>query len=306
MLTTHDDPARAVVDRRRRASSRDGRARAAQLHARRARDHALHQRAHRAQGRASPGSSPPPASRDTLEIGRERKFELYDLAIAKPEPLVPRDLRLEVAERIERRRHACAGRSTARELAARARAPRRGRRGRRSPWCSSTPTRTRATRPRRRGSSPSAIREIFTTASHEVAPEIREFERASTTVANAYIKPLAHRYLGAHGAPARRAADPGAAPPDALERRAHPRGRGAARAGADARVRPRRRRARRRLLRPRGQRRATCSPSTWAAPPPSSRSSTAASRSPPTASRRRARSGSSRAAGCPSASRRSS
>src|SRR4029077_15963484 len=30
---------------------------------------------------------------DTLEIGRERKFELYDLNIAKPEPLVPRNLR---------------------------------------------------------------------------------------------------------------------------------------------------------------------------------------------------------------------
>ena len=28
---------------------------------------------------------------DTLEIGRERKFELYDLNIAKPEPLVPRN-----------------------------------------------------------------------------------------------------------------------------------------------------------------------------------------------------------------------
>lgn len=38
--------------------------------------------------------------RDTLEIGRERKFELYDLDIAKPEPLVPRNLRLEVTERM--------------------------------------------------------------------------------------------------------------------------------------------------------------------------------------------------------------
>ena len=37
---------------------------------------------------------------DTLEIGRERKFELYDLNIAKPEPLVPRHLRLEVTERM--------------------------------------------------------------------------------------------------------------------------------------------------------------------------------------------------------------
>src|SRR5205085_5510961 len=33
------------------------------------------------------------------------------------------------------------------------------------------------------------------TTSHEVAAEIREFERASTAAANAYIKPLAHRYL---------------------------------------------------------------------------------------------------------------
>src|SRR4029079_18118154 len=39
--------------------------------------------------------------RDTLEIARERKFELYDLAIARPEPLVPRDRRLEVAERVK-------------------------------------------------------------------------------------------------------------------------------------------------------------------------------------------------------------
>ena len=38
-------------------------------------------------------------------------------------------------------------------------------------------------------------RGVAVTTSHEVAPEIREFERASTAVANAYIKPLAHRYL---------------------------------------------------------------------------------------------------------------
>ena len=33
-----------------------------------------------------------------------------------------------------------------------------------------------------------------------MAPEIREYERASTTVANAYIKPLAQQYLDADGA----------------------------------------------------------------------------------------------------------
>ena len=38
--------------------------------------------------------------RDNLEIGRERKFSLYDIAIRKPESLVPRDLRREVPERL--------------------------------------------------------------------------------------------------------------------------------------------------------------------------------------------------------------
>ena len=38
--------------------------------------------------------------RDTLEIGRERKYELYDIRIVKPAPLVPRRLRLEVPERM--------------------------------------------------------------------------------------------------------------------------------------------------------------------------------------------------------------
>ena len=38
--------------------------------------------------------------RDAVEIGRERKFELYDVFISKPDPLVPRNLRAEVPERI--------------------------------------------------------------------------------------------------------------------------------------------------------------------------------------------------------------
>ena len=38
--------------------------------------------------------------RDTLEIGRERKYELYDIKIVKPAPLVPRRWRLEVPERM--------------------------------------------------------------------------------------------------------------------------------------------------------------------------------------------------------------
>src|SRR5262245_32329237 len=37
--------------------------------------------------------------RDVLEIGRERKYDLYDIDIELPPPLVPRDMRLEATER---------------------------------------------------------------------------------------------------------------------------------------------------------------------------------------------------------------
>src|SRR6185312_14852860 len=36
---------------------------------------------------------------------------------------------------------------------------------------------------------------LFVSASYRIAREIREYERTSTTVANAYVQPLASRYL---------------------------------------------------------------------------------------------------------------
>ena len=41
---------------------------------------------------------------------------------------------------------------------------------------------------------------VHVVASHEVAPEFREYERASTTVADAYLGPVTARYFGAIGA----------------------------------------------------------------------------------------------------------
>ena len=38
--------------------------------------------------------------RDSLEIAYEHRFEQYDLYMERPEPLIPRDLRLEVTERL--------------------------------------------------------------------------------------------------------------------------------------------------------------------------------------------------------------
>src|SRR5690606_29879050 len=40
--------------------------------------------------------------RDILEMGTEQRYDIYDLFLGFPEPLVPRDRRLEVPERIDR------------------------------------------------------------------------------------------------------------------------------------------------------------------------------------------------------------
>ena len=133
--------------------------------------------------------------RDTLEIGRERKYELYDIKIVKPRPLVPRHLRLEVPERLN------ADGSVHRAL-------------------DETVLLDAASRLVDGGATSLAITFLHSyanpvherralevlehrfprlalSASIDVAPEIREYERTSTTVCNAYVKPLAERYLSA-------------------------------------------------------------------------------------------------------------
>ena len=132
---------------------------------------------------------------DTLEIGRERKFELYDLNISKPEPLVPRDLRLEVGERT-RADGSIARKLDTREVTARART-----------LVDAGVTSIAVVflhayaNPGHEAQAAAGVARahprVAVTTSHEVAPEIREYERASTTVANAYIKPLARTYLDA-------------------------------------------------------------------------------------------------------------
>src|ERR1700704_3590444 len=97
-LTTHDDPARGVmagIDRLLRESAIAPAHIGRLVHATTLFSNALIER----KG-APPGLIPTAGFRDTLEIGRERKYELYDIRIVKPAPLVPRHLRLEVPERM--------------------------------------------------------------------------------------------------------------------------------------------------------------------------------------------------------------
>jgi N-methylhydantoinase A len=191
VLTTHDDPARAVAAGV-AALFRDGAVDPARVsrvvHATTLFTNALIERKGAVTGLITTAGFA-----DTLEIGRERKFDLYDIDIEKPEPLVPRQLRLEVNERVRADGRVRQALDTAGVLA---RAKTLAGRG----VTSIAVVFLHAyANPKHERQAARAIAQRFpamaVTASHEVAPEIREFERASTAVANAYIKPLARRYL---------------------------------------------------------------------------------------------------------------
>ncbi len=133
--------------------------------------------------------------RDVLEIGRERKYDLYDIHLEMPEPLVPRALRREVRERLSPRGEVetpLAIDDVVAEADALVAA-----------GCTSIAIAFlhAYANPAHEQRAAAAVAErhptVFVTTSHEVAAEIREYERLSTTVANAYVKPLAERYLGA-------------------------------------------------------------------------------------------------------------
>ncbi len=193
VLTTHDDPARAVAAG---VAALLGRERVPPgeftrvVHATTLFTNALIERRGAVTGLLTTAGFA-----DTLEIGRERKFELYDLNIVKPEPLVPRDRRLEVAERT-RADGSIMKTLDARQLTAQAR-----RLAEVGVTSIAIVFLHAYANPRHEAQAAALLArrhpKIAVTTSHEVAPEIREYERASTTVANAYVKPLARQYLTA-------------------------------------------------------------------------------------------------------------
>ena len=131
--------------------------------------------------------------RDVLEIGRQQRPDLYDLSIVRPEPIVPRDLRFELTERVG------ADGQVVTAL---------------------DPAEVRDLVPRLRAAGAEAIAVVFLfsylhpaherlvgeiladgldlpiTLSSDVLPEFREYERTSTTVICSALRPVIGRYLG--------------------------------------------------------------------------------------------------------------
>ena len=129
--------------------------------------------------------------RDVLEIGRQTRPKLYDLRVQKVPPLVPRSERVEVLERLNERGEvlialdedsleaalktlqAAGVESIAISLL----------------FSFANPQHERMVAEAARSTG------VYVSASCEVLPEFREYERTSTVVLNAYVGPLIDRYL---------------------------------------------------------------------------------------------------------------
>lgn len=130
---------------------------------------------------------------DVLEIARERKYELYDLFIEMPKPIVPRPWRREAKERLAPDGRVETALDVEAALAEVADLVKQGVESLAICFLHSyaNPAHERA--------MAAAVAERFQhlsiSLSSDIAPEIREYSRASTTVANAYVRPLAEVYL---------------------------------------------------------------------------------------------------------------
>jgi N-methylhydantoinase A len=131
--------------------------------------------------------------RDVIAMGNESRYDQYDLNIVLPEPLVPRYLRLPIPERLDNEGNILLPLDTA---AVRAVIPVLQREGVESIAVGFLHAFVNPVHERRvRDILAEALPDIPISLSSEVSPEMREWERFSTTVANAYVQPLMARYL---------------------------------------------------------------------------------------------------------------
>lgn len=132
--------------------------------------------------------------RDVIEIGRELRYDIYDLGAEYPDPIVPRELRGELPERVDYRGEVLLAprdedieriildlkRQGARAIAV----------------CLLHSFRNSAHEERVRTIASKVAPELSISLSSEVIAEIREYERVVATVLNAYVMPMVGDYLG--------------------------------------------------------------------------------------------------------------
>ena len=131
--------------------------------------------------------------RDALEIGRERRYDIYDISLENPEPLVPRYLRREVDERLDNTGQVVTPLDADDALQVIQGLVDAGVEA--LAVCLLHSFRNPEHELRIKQLVSQHFPDLVISLSCEVMPEIREYERTSTTVANVYVKPMARTYL---------------------------------------------------------------------------------------------------------------
>jgi len=132
--------------------------------------------------------------RDVIEMRTESRFEQYDLNLSLPEPLLPRQARFTVTERVAASGAVLIPLDTAQVAVVADAIAEAGYESVAVGLIHSylNPAHERAVRDVLQTRNPG----VMVSISSEVSPQMREYERFNTVVANAYIKPLMKSYLG--------------------------------------------------------------------------------------------------------------
>ena len=191
VLTTYDDPARAVLEGARQVAQEAGVALAdveLVLHGTTLATNALIER----RG-AKTALVTTEGHRDVIEMAFENRFEQYDVAVRRPKPLVPRQLRWTVQERLAADGEVLEALD---EDACRLIAQRCQAEGIESVAIGFLHSYANPSHEQRMAQRLSALLpDVSISLSSSVCPEVREYERFSTTCANAYVQPLMSSYL---------------------------------------------------------------------------------------------------------------
>jgi N-methylhydantoinase A len=128
---------------------------------------------------------------DAIEIGRQARPKLYDFFFDRVEPLVPKDLRFGINERTASDGQILTEptRDELRELAEKLAAAKPQAVAISLLFCFANPKNEQAVA--------EALNRLSVplSTSHQILPEFREYERASTVVINAYLQPVMQSYL---------------------------------------------------------------------------------------------------------------
>lgn len=130
---------------------------------------------------------------DVLEIGREMRYDIYDLFLSMPKPLVPRNLRYGITERVDQKGEVLCpiDKNELKNLGLKLKEERIEAVG----VCLMNSFANTKHEEIIGAFLQKNYPEIFFTLSSEVMPEIREYERSSATAMNAYVLPLTDQYL---------------------------------------------------------------------------------------------------------------